>query len=141
MARYLCDTIVPMLMILVMQEPLLYPTDRPWTARLRRALDFWVRAALAITIAVTLSQTGKAYEVWPGLPGFPSGHATMASALATIIVLHRGPAWAFLAVPLALLMPPALYFNQAHTPIESLAGLLLGPIVVLPVWWLTRRYA
>ncbi len=141
MARYLCDTIAPMLMILILQEPLLYPADKPWSARLRRALDFWIRAALAIVIACTLAESGKAHEIWPGLHGFPSGHATMASVLATIIVLHRGPAWAVLVVPLALLMPPALYFNQAHTPIEAVGGLLLGPVVALLVWRLTRRFA
>lgn len=140
MARFFCDTIVPMLMILVLQEPLLYPADRPWIARLRKAFDFWLRAALAVVLAITLAESGKAHEIWPGRHGFPSGHATMASTLATILILHRGPAWGFLVVPLAILMPPALYFNKSHSPIESIAGSILGPVVVLLVWRVTRRY-
>lgn len=92
--------------------------------------EFWLRSALGIGLAVILAESGKRLEVWPGHPGFPSGHETLALAAATCLVV-RDRRWLWAVLPLALIQAVLLVIAHFHHPVEVAGALLTGPPPVL----------
>lgn len=71
---------------------------------------------------------------------FPSGHACSSFASATALCLafrKQGGAWAFL--PAALISLSRIYVG-VHYPTDVLAGAVLGALVALAVYKLSRRF-
>lgn len=118
-ARFLAETINPLLVGLILAAP------GPPT---RAAGTFWGRCAVAVGLAVLLAEAGKKWEVWHGHSGFPSGHATLAAACATCLIL-RDRRWAALSVPATALMAWALVAARYHDVPDVVGALVLGPAV------------
>lgn len=127
LARLLADALAPAVLALLAQEPLL--STAPPARRWRETARFWLRCALAIGIAVALAEAGKAREIWPGSPGFPSGHTAFVASAVTCMAWHRGPRWRGFAALLALLMAWAVVAAGWHRVEDALGALLLGPAV------------
>jgi len=75
----------------------------------------------------------------PGDWSFPSNHATVAFALATVIALvadRRMTVW--LALVFAVVAAAARVLEGVHYPHDVAAGALLGVLVVTVAWWLLR---
>lgn len=125
-ARVLADAILLVLLVMMAEEPLLQPPTISGRERVIRTLRFWLRSAVAVGLAVLLAETGKKYDILPGHPDFPSGHATFAAAAATVVVLQRGHIWIWLAAPLVAAISVSLCVIRAHTPVEVAGGVLLG---------------
>lgn len=119
--------------LLLLQEPLL-ATQPAW----RRVAVFWGRAGLVLGAAWVLAQLGKSQEVWPGHPGFPSGHAAFSAAATVCLIQLRGKRWAWLAVPQLPAMVWGLLASRAHTWPEILGGLVLGGVLAVVLLRLTR---
>ncbi|MES2462939.1 MAG: phosphatase PAP2 family protein [Armatimonadota bacterium] len=128
-ADFLSSTFNPALGLLILEEPLRdqRSASEPWPL-------FWLRSAMAVGIAVALAETGKHYEVWSGHPLFPSGHATLATAAATCLVLHRGPRWLWVSAPCVLLMGCSLIYGRWHSPDEVLGGCALAVLITLAIF-------
>lgn len=127
LAWLLADALAPVVLALLAQEPLLL--DAPPARRWRETIRFWLRCALGVGGAVALAEIGKAREVWPGYPGFPSGHTTFVASAATCMALRRGPRWRGFAALLALLMAWAVVMAGWHRVEDAIGALLLGPTV------------
>ena len=138
-ANILSDALNLVLLFLIGQEPLLLPAAMTSGERFRRSAVLYARTALAIALPVILAELGKKYQVWPGRPGFPSGHATFAASAAMALVLHRGKAWIILALPLTLIVGVSLVYAGWHSPVEVSGGIILGASLSLLVWRLTSR--
>jgi membrane-associated phospholipid phosphatase len=138
-ASEICRSINPIFVALVLEEPLIPAKSRSRSRRSSSSLWFYLQAVLAIGIPVALAELGKKYQVWPGHLNFPSGHTTFAAAAATCLVMRRGERWAWMAVPLVLLMALGLLYGHWHTPLEVLAALVLGPAVAWMIMSLTTR--
>lgn len=106
---------------------------------LRQALPFWLRVALALTIAVGLAKLGKALPIWPGHPGFPSGHTAFSITCTTMLFLRRGPRWLILGLILTALMMVSLIYGRWHSLGDTLGALALGTSCALAVWHLTHQ--
>lgn len=66
-------------------------------------------------------------DTCPSTPSFPSGHATVIFAFATVMVLNAKKNKLYLlAVPLAILVSMSRIFLNYHTPIDIIAGMLIG---------------
>lgn len=121
--QFLAESINPFLFGLLLPAPFVGPRrPAPWR--------FHAASALAIGVTVALAELGKARVVWPGHPGFPSGHETFAAAAATCLVC-RDPRWAALAVPAVAALGWALVASHYHTPEDITGALVLGPPVAL----------
>ena len=127
-----------------------------WTARRSgdpRMMAAALCAGAATLLAVALNQPivaavarPRPYATHPGLlvlahrssdPSFPSDHATMAGAAAVGLLLvswRLGTIAAFAAVAMA----GARVYIAAHYPSDVLAGLLLGGLVAVALYALTR---
>ncbi len=103
----------------------------PWITRRGFGVwGYWGRSALGIGLAVALAEGGKRWQVWPGHPGFPSGHETLCLAAATCLAA-RDPRWLRLGLPLSALQAWALVRGGFHAPVEVAGALLSGPPVAL----------
>lgn len=138
-ANVLSDGLNIALVFLIAQEPLLLPASLPRGERFRRSAVLYARSALAVALPVVLAELGKQYEIWPGRPGFPSGHATFAASTAMVLVLHRGSAWLAIALPLTVIVGVSLVYAGWHSPVEVAGGFILGSALSLLVWRLTSR--
>lgn len=131
----LTDSLNPALMVLIVSEipqalsstVAAPPAER--RAALARAARFCLIAVVAVAVPVFLAEKGKAYQVWHGHPGFPSGHTTFSTAAGAAIAAHRGRWWLVLLVPITVLMMVALVKMHNHTPIEVMGGALLGGVL------------
>jgi membrane-associated phospholipid phosphatase len=131
------NAINPIFIIMILEEPLL-PLGIA-RERFLGTVSFWGRVLLCMGVAVTLAEMGKAHQVWHGHPLFPSGHTTFATSAATCLILQRGKVWAYLCVPLAVLMGVSLAYGHWHTPDEVLGGWILGAVVPYLLWRLSTR--
>ena len=136
LASLICNVVNPILLVMILEEPLI--AEGEGRGKCWRVLCFWGKAVLGIAIAVILAELGKAFEVWAGHPRFPSGHTTFAVSAATCLILRRGTRWAFLVVPLAVLMMSSLPYANYHTWDEVAGGTVLGVTIPLLVWRFTR---
>ncbi len=71
-------------------------------------------------------------------PGFPSNHATMAGAVAVgLLLVSRKLGW--VAVVAAIVIVFSRVYIAAHYPLDVVAGLILGGIVIDLGWVIARR--
>jgi len=92
-------------------------------------------AALA---AAGLTLAGKALEVWPGNPLFPSGHTAWAVTIA-VFVAGRDRRWLPWVVPLLALTAVALVLARYHIVADIAGGLAVGLVVGSAGFaWLSR---
>lgn len=102
---------------------------------------FWLRSAAGLGLAVSLAESGKYFEVWPGHPGFPSGHESFALSLATSLVVWDCR-WLALALPLAGLQAWILIIAHFHQPPDVVGALFVGPpCTLLCQFWGRRKLA
>jgi undecaprenyl-diphosphatase len=74
------------------------------------------------------------------LHSFPSGHANTAfSAAALLSILFGG--WFWLGYGAAALVAYSRVYVGAHFPFDTLAGAVLGMVVVYGVWLIVRRWS
>ena len=127
-----------------------------WTARRSgdpRMMAAALCAGAATLLAVALNQPivaavarPRPYATHPGLlvlahrssdPSFPSDHATMAGAAAVGLLLVS---WRLgtIATVAAVAMAGARVYIAAHYPSDVLAGLLLGGLIAVALYALTR---
>lgn len=68
---------------------------------------------------------------FPGLVsnGFPSGHAAMAAALATVVALNVPRRWAVVAVAVALFIGFGRIYLGVHLPLDVIGGWSVGILV------------
>lgn len=94
---------------------------------------------IAILLTVVLVVAGKALTQ-TGTPlqgGMPSGHTAMgATAATTIAFLARNGLIAFLAFFLVLLLAESRLENKVHSPLEVLAGGILGFLITILIFQL-----
>jgi membrane-associated phospholipid phosphatase len=121
LAHFLADTLPALLVILLLIAPFLGP--RPTRVRV---LWFWGASAAGLAVAVLLAEAGKERVVWPGHVGFPSGHETFTLSCATSLVCWR-PFWAWVVVPLAVIMGWALVTAHYHETADVWGAMLTGP--------------
>ncbi len=72
-------------------------------------------------------------------PGFVSGHAAVAVALAVVAFPYLGPAWRWAAVAVAVLVCGARVYVGAHLPLDVVGGAALGLLVGAGVRLVARR--
>jgi membrane-associated phospholipid phosphatase len=132
-ARILANGINPLFAVLVLAAPLARP-------RLSRSQTraYFAASAAGIGLGLLLAEEGKRHQVWPGHPGFPSGHETFALACATCLAC-RNPRWLWAAIPLAALLGWALIKAHFHQTSEVFGALLTGPPPVLLCYALLLR--
>lgn len=121
-ADLISSTLNPLFVVLLLWER----PPRPWA--------FWLRAAVALGLAVGLAKLGKALPIWHVHPLFPSGHTTFSAVCATALYRRRGPRWGALGAGLTVLMMASLVYGGWHEPIDTLGGLVLGVGIALLVW-------
>ena len=88
--------------------------------------EFWGRSLLGLGLAVTLAESGKHFQVWPGHPSFPSGHETFGLCAATSLIF-RDRRWLIIVLPLTVLLAWALVAAHFHHPVDVAGALLVGP--------------
>jgi membrane-associated phospholipid phosphatase len=134
------EYILVMVCTLVIIDPLISPA-KPQNTTKNTTLAFLVRLILTSGTAALLAEMGKHYQVWPGHPGFPSGHTALTVAMCWNLYLrhkennHR---WAYLLGGIALAQAARLYLGHAHDLIEIGVGGILGTIFPL-LWERLRR--
>lgn len=139
LVRDVCNFLIPVQLILWLQEPLLRDPNRPLIANIRASLPFMLRSGLIIAAVVAAAEWGKHIDIWPQYPGFPSGHSTTCAAFAVCLIAHRGSRWAILLGPMAAVMPVALVLLRAHVVADVIGGFLFGTLATATLWRLTER--
>jgi membrane-associated phospholipid phosphatase len=94
--------------------------------------SFAASSIIALAFSVSLAELGKAHGVWPGDPGFPSGHETFGASVA-VSLLRADRRWTLLAAAACLLLAWALVFAHYHKPVDVFGGLALGTLVTMAV--------
>jgi membrane-associated phospholipid phosphatase len=125
------EYLITMLCTLVIIDPLISPAKPKNTT-----FPFVLRLVITSAIAALLAEMGKHYQVWPGHPGFPSGHTALTVAFCWNLYLRHKenhPLWKYLLAAIALCQAARLYLGHAHDPIEIAVGAILGTI--FPLLW------
>ena len=130
-AVLLANCVNPILTAFLVAAPLLAP---PKSTR----WEFWGRSLAALGLAVALAEGGKQIQIWPGHPGFPSGHETYGLCAVTCLTM-RDVRWLFPGLPLLLLLAGALVEAHFHQPIDIAGAVLVGPPCALLFQWDKRR--
>lgn len=118
----------------------LYPRVGPGTARALETLDEREPVALmsAVLALLVLVIAAKAF-FGRGTPlhgGFPSGHATVSFALATVLTLRsRDPVVGCLTGVMALMVSHSRLLMGVHTRTEVVAGAALGVASACLLYW------
>lgn len=118
----------------------LYPKLAPRAAEMLAVVDRRepVRIAAALLAVLVLVILAKTW-VGRGRPfrgGFPSGHAAVAFAVATVLALRtQDPTAAVLGVLLALMVGHSRLLNRIHTHGEVATGAALGALVAAILFW------
>jgi diacylglycerol kinase (ATP) len=120
---------------------ILYPKVGPGAARLLEAGNQRAPVGIpAIVLAVLVLVVLTKATVGRGHPlhgGFPSGHAAVAFALATILTLRtEDPVVGVLSGLLALMVGHSRLLHRIHTRSEVVWGALLGAAVAATLYWL-----
>jgi len=119
----------------------LFPRLRPGLDQALDAVAGAETVGLAVVVLVVLVLTVylKA-RVGRGRPlhgGWPSGHAAAAFALASWLALYtRDVLVLILAGVLAAMVSHSRLLHRIHTPLEVIAGAVLGCIIALLLFWL-----
>jgi membrane-associated phospholipid phosphatase len=143
-ADMISQALNPAFVLLFAQEPLLHlqpETEQERVALRRWVLWFWVRCAFSVGLAVLCTKAGKHFEIWPGRPGFPSGHTTFTLAGAYCLVAGRGLRWLPFAAVLVLIMAASILIGGWHTPVEVAGAFVPGLGIPFLVWRITARLA
>lgn len=119
----------------------LYPKVGPSASNLlilanRREPILTASVLLAVLVAVILVKgwTGRGR---PLRGGFPSGHAAVSFAVATLLTLRsEDAAVGFLAILLALMVSHSRLLNRIHTRGEVAMGAVLGVLIAAIFYWL-----
>lgn len=75
-------------------------------------------------------------DILPNTPSFPSGHATAAALLATLLALRASRNWRILLALFALMVALSRLAIGVHWPLDITCGLLVGWLSA----WLANRY-
>ena len=142
-ARWLVYVFVPLVIIAV------------YLARGRARHAAWSLAAGALAVALVLALlmekfVGRArpflvstvVQTWitrPVTASFPSAHAAAAFALATALVI-TDRRWAWIALPVALLVACGRVIAGVHFPSDVLGGAALGCLSALGVYYFAHRW-
>ncbi|HEU5035449.1 MAG TPA: phosphatase PAP2 family protein [Nocardioides sp.] len=117
----------------------------------RVAAALWAPAGMMLAIGLNqvvaaIVAEPRPYTAMPGVlvlvsrstdPSFPSDHAVMAGAVAAgVLLAHRR--LGLVAVALAALMAATRVYVGAHFPLDVVAGLALGAVVVAASYLLVR---
>jgi len=78
--------------------------------------------------------------LWEGL-GFPSGHAAIATAIATVVSVWATGRWLVALWTIPLLVGLMRIYTGAHFPLDVVAGWGLGLLIGSAVAWVGRHYA
>jgi membrane-associated phospholipid phosphatase len=130
------EYLLVMLCTLIIIDPLISPTKPKNTTAL-----FLLRLVITSGIAALLAEMGKHYQVWPGHPGFPSGHTALTVAFCWNLYLRHkenNPLWKYLLGAIAFCQAARLFLDHAHDLIEIGVGAILGTIFPL-LWEKLRR--
>ncbi|HVK06245.1 MAG TPA: phosphatase PAP2 family protein [Armatimonadaceae bacterium] len=130
-ARFFADVIAPVMALLNL--------GTAWAAAAAHTRGYGRRTFLrlfaryvacfvvGIAVPVALAQAGKRWEVWPGHPGFPSGHETFTvSAAMCLVLLHGARRWLLPGVVASALMGWAVVRAGFHHPPEVAGAVVLG---------------
>jgi len=102
----------------------------------RWRFPLWGLGAALLAALITLG--GKALEVWPGNPLFPSGHTAYAVTAAVFLAV-RDRRWLGAVVLLVGLHALALVLGDYHVPVDIAGGAAVGLMVGLGLCaWLRR---
>jgi membrane-associated phospholipid phosphatase len=126
------EYLLTMLCTLILADHLI-ASPKPTVAS---TLRFWGRLILTSALAALLAEMGKHYQVWPGHPGFPSGHTALTVALCWNLYLRHkanNTYWLWFLLAIAVFQGVRLVLGNAHTPIEVFVGAILG--TVFPLLW------
>lgn len=99
----------------------------------------WLKRPAGATACDLFCRKGPA----AGKPGFPSGHMATAAAFVVLVYLlgARGPLFVAFAAAYLLLVAAARYYKKCHTPLQIVAGTLLGGAFAWAWWWAVVRHA
>jgi membrane-associated phospholipid phosphatase len=136
----LANTVVVILAVLAFFAPLLHRSREQTSLRhFSFTLRFWILFLCAVTASVVAARLGKYWQVWPGDPGFPSGHQAFAAAATACLVRMGGRLSVILCVPLLVIMGSALVTVKAHDLRGVIGGVVVGVLAATVCWYLLGR--
>lgn len=119
--------------------------QRPW----RRRLTVFFFAGLSVILARGVVQTlinyffpierpfvARGFEPlisFPELPSFPSGHAVVFFALATVVFLQMSSRWGIVMYFFAALIGVSRIFIGLHYPVDIIGGAVIGMLIPIIV--------
>ena len=122
-AAFCANIINPILALLLLAIPFL-------TRKGSLAPSFWLASAAGMIVGTFLAERGKAHQIWPGHPGFPSGHETFGIA-AGVSLICWDRRWAFMVVPILILLGGALITVKYHDLPDVLGATVTGTVPAL----------